>query len=209
MILKLPDVHMETVVSNSFRDYHVRGFDYICIKRSAVETVKLYFFDGDVSKIPEVVNPHDHRYDFKTTVIAGKSQNVWFSEASVSQAAKDVGTVFNRFAYETPLLGGEGFTWVGETRLVETQRKSFKPGHHYSMNYREVHTIRMMENETVLCLVQFEDRVARNTPTLTFTREEEAPSLTGLYKMFSPDQILARLSNLTNRVPGLRLPRVI
>ena len=62
----VPSVSMEEVLANSFRDFHAKGLDYVCLKRRPSETVKLYFFDGDVSKLPEVVNPHDHRYDFST-----------------------------------------------------------------------------------------------------------------------------------------------
>lgn len=64
-------IPMDYVIANSFKDYHVKGFDYICLQRSPRETVKLYFFDGDVSKMPEVVNPHDHRYDFDTVCLSG------------------------------------------------------------------------------------------------------------------------------------------
>lgn len=40
-------------------------------KRTPEHTRKVYFFDGKVSQLPEVVSPHDHRYDFTTTVLAG------------------------------------------------------------------------------------------------------------------------------------------
>lgn len=198
---------MEEVIANSFRDYHVSGFDYLCLKRSPTETVKIYFFDGDVAKLPEVVNPHDHRYDFKTMVLAGASQNIWYEEAGPRAAGKNEGKIFERFAYDTPLLGGGGFVHVGQTRLVETSRRSYKAGQNYTMGFREVHTIRMLQNETILCLVQNEDRV-KDRPTLTFTRHEEPPNLEGMYRKFTPDGIVARLKNLRDRVPYVKLPRV-
>jgi hypothetical protein len=203
MIPFLPAITMDEVIANSFRNYHVKGFDYICIKRSPVETVKLYFFDGDVSKLPEVVSPHDHRYDFKTTVLAGGSQNMWFREAKYGK-----GEVFERFAYETPLNGGEGFIHVGQTRLEMSSRGTYRPGQTYGMDHREIHTIRMMENETVLCLIQKEDKVG-DRPTLTFTRHSEPPNLNGMYTRFSADQVMKRVNNLLERVPALRLPRII
>lgn len=64
-------MNMEEVIANSFKDFHSKGLDYICLRRSPVLTTKLYFFDGDVSKLPEVVNPHDHRYDFSTVCLSG------------------------------------------------------------------------------------------------------------------------------------------
>ncbi|WP_156927856.1 hypothetical protein [Bradyrhizobium sp. Tv2a-2] len=198
----LPDVPMDEVIATSYRDFHVKGFDYICLRRSPSETVKLYFFDGDVSKLPEVVNPHDHRYDFTTLCVAGRVQNMWFSESRT-------GELFQRFAYETPLLGGDGFTWVGETRLSCVRKYSCSAGRRYSMRHHEVHTIRLMENNTVISLVQFEDKVSDFTPTLTFTRDREPPSLDGLYRRFEPDAILSRLKALQERVRGLRLPRIV
>lgn len=196
----LPEVSVEEILANSFRDFHCMGFDYICLRRSPRETVKLYFFDGDVSKLPEIVNPHDHRYDFSTTCIAGRVDNIWYCEAKNGQR-------FQRFAYDTPLLGGLGFTWVGETKLSEVARRAFKPGGRYSMLHSEIHTIRMVENESVICLTQYEDLV-RDRPTLTFTRDREPPSLDGLYNRFTADQVLAKLSRLKERVPSLQLPKI-
>ncbi len=201
VIPKLPDIAVEEIIANSFKDYHVRGFDYICLRRTPSETVKLYFFDGDVSKLPEVVNPHDHRFDFSTLCVAGKVENIWYREYPS-------GEIFNRFAYDTPLLGGIGFTWVGATALGVHARRIRSAGQRYFMTFREVHTIRMVENETVLCLIQFEDRVA-DRPTMTFTRDREPPSLSGLYGRFTPDEVLARLARLDARVPGLQLPRIV
>jgi hypothetical protein len=203
VIPSLPAVTMDEVIANSFRNYHVKGFDYICIKRSPLETVKLYFFDGDVSKLPEVVAPHDHRYDFKTYVLAGGSQNMWFKECRQHE-----GEIFERFAYETPLNGGEGFMHVGQTRLKMESRGTYRPGQCYSMKYNELHTIRMVHNETVLCLIQKEDRVG-DRPTLTFMRGSEPPNLNGMYTKFSADQVMTRVNNLLERCPTLQLPRII
>ncbi len=184
-------IDLDHAVENSFRDYHVKGFDYLCVRRSPTETVKLYFFDGDITRLPEVVNPHDHRYDFDTWVLAGASENVWFAEDSRGQ-------VFNRFRYRTPLNGGDGFSFAGETRLAETDRLRREAGGHYFMRADELHTIRIVENETVLMLRQREDVVALDAATSTFTRGT-APSLSGLYSRFTVDQVLARLRQLRER----------
>lgn len=199
---------MEEVLANSYRDYHVKGFDYLCLKRSPKETVKLYFFDGDVSKLPEVVAPHDHRYDFKTYVVAGRSQNVWYERASDAAVKAGQSKTYERFAWDTPLNGGIGFTHVGTTELLEVSRETYRPGQWYLMGFREIHTIRMLENETVLCLVQYEDMV-RDSPTTTFMRHRAPPALEGVYSRFTADQALERLSRLRERVPGIQLPEVI
>lgn len=200
----VPDVTVDEVIANSFRDYHVKGFDYICLRRSPSETVKLYFFDGDVSKLPEVVNPHDHRYDFKTLCVAGAVENIWFVRDARRQAEQ-----FIKFEYRTPLNGGSGFTFAGTEHLKAVLKSTARAGRSYNMHAHEIHTIRLRENNTVICLVQHEDKVALDKPTMTFTRDHEPPSLTGLYGQFTPDQVLRRLATLQARVPGLRLPKVI
>ena len=134
-------------------------------------------------------------------------QNLWFDE-------NPKGDLYQRFAYETPLLGGDGFTWVGETRLSCVRKYSLRPpisplrSTSYFMAHDDIHTIRMMENETVICVVQLEDRVF-NRPTLTFTQDREPPSLDGLYSRFKADEVLQRLRALRMRVPDINLPEIV
>ncbi len=184
-------VCVQTIVENSFKDFHTKGFDYLCVKRSPTETIKLYFFDGDITKLPEVVNPHDHRYDFDTWVLAGAGENIWFEE-------NKNGFVFNEFEYRTPLNGGNGFTFSKETRLMETNRVRRVAGGHYYMEAQELHTIRIVENETVLMLRQCEDVVPLDRATKTFT-QGRAPDMNGLYNRFTADQVIAKLKNFEER----------
>lgn len=182
------EIDIGTVIEHSLRDYHTKGFDYICVKRSETETIKLYFFDGDISKLPEVVNPHDHRYDFDTWTLAGGVENIWFAEG-------DDGEVFNRFEYRTPLNGGNGFTFAGEARLRTLAKVYRQPGGHYFMRADQLHTIRIVRSDTILMLRQREDVVPLDKATQTFTRGD-APSLSGLYSRFTEDQVAARLRQL-------------
>lgn len=182
---------MADVIANSYRDFHAKGLDYICLRRSPASTLKLYFLDGDVSKLPEVVNPHDHRYSFRTWVVAGKSRNIWYDE--------DAGQTFNRFRWRTPLLGGDGFEWDKEVSLREIWRLTYAAGENYFMRHDEIHTIRMLENETVLFLEQYEDAVPVDVPTKTFCISEAPPTISGLYNRFTPDQIMSRLRRLEER----------
>ena len=70
--------------------------------------------------------------------------------------------------------------------------KENEQGGAYLMKAAELHTIRIVENETVLALRQFEDVVPHGQPTQTFTRGA-APSLDGLYSKFTADQALDKL----------------
>ena len=189
---------IDAVLENSFKNFHTKGFDYICLKRSAAYTQKLYFFDGDASKLPEVVNPHDHRYDFTTKCIAGEVENIIYEED------QERGNTFQVYKYFTPLNRGKGFKWAGETRLTEKSRESYKPGDNYFMTHDQLHTIRMVKNETVIMLGQFEDVVPVGEPTRTFA--QTMPSLEGLYDRFTADEIIAKLTRLKERVPSFDLP---
>jgi hypothetical protein len=184
-------IDLDEVLAHSFRDFHAKGLDYVCLRRSPTLTHKLYFLDGDVAKLPEVINPHDHRYPFGTWVVAGRSQNVWYDEG--------IGRTFNRFRYRTPLNGGVGFEWDGEVAIRELARGDYVAGTSYRMRADEIHTIRMLENETVLFLAQYEDVVPIGMPTKTFSLAAQPPSLDGLYGRFTADQLRDRLRRFSER----------
>jgi hypothetical protein len=195
--LPLPQrLDIDQVVANSFKDYHTKGFDYLCVQRSPEETVKLYFFDGDVTKLPEVIAPHNHRYDFETWVANGASENVWFTRSPTLTQKK--GEVYNWFEYRTLLNGGNGFTFAGEEELFEAKRMQFGAGDSYFMHAEDLHTIRIVKNETLLILVQFEDLVPLDKPTWTYCKGN-APSLDGLYSKFTADEVISRLRMFEDR----------
>lgn len=185
---------IDHVVEHSFKDLHVKGFHYLCLQRSATETVKLYFFDGDVNKLPEVVAPHDHRYDFETYVAAGAVENVTFRRTD--DLTK--GQMFNWFEYRTPLNGGDGFTFAGEECLYEAHRARFTNGESYYLQADDLHTIRIAGNDTVLMLVQFEDIYPIEKPSSAFFKDQ-APSLDGLYTKFTADEVTALLRRFEDR----------
>lgn len=176
------------LIEHSYRNFHVRGLDYLCLKRTPEHTRKVYFFDGNVSQLPEIINPHDHRYDFTTTVLSGAMSNSLYEENS------EYGQVYQEFAWDTPLNGGAGFTWQRERRLLETKRYSYTPGRTYKMFADELHTIRMLIEGTVIILDQWADVVPVGYPTRTFMRDKQVPSLDGLYEKFSPDQLLVKIA---------------
>lgn len=188
---------VETMLLNSYRDFHVKGFDYICLTRSPKYTRKVYFFDGDVSKLPEVVNPHDHRYCFHTFVLSGAVENRTYAAIPSAFAKRHGAPVYNVFDYMTPLNGGDGFTFIGEAALHPLTKNVYGPAHvGYYSTAQDIHTIQIRENNTVLVLDQYEDVVALDKPTLMFTQGNEPPSLSGLYRKWKADDLIARLKTL-------------
>jgi len=182
------NAEVENLVKWSIKDYHIKGFDYICLHRSTDLTVKLYFFDGDISNMSEVVNPHDHRYDFDTHVLAGQFTDFTFKESPE-------GRVFQQFEYRTPLLGGNGFTWHSEAQLEMIHENTAARGQAMSHDANDFHTIRIDKTDTVLCLLQYADKPGIDA-TWTFTQDREPPNLDGLYTEFTTDQVLNRLKSI-------------
>lgn len=182
----------ESIIKGSFKNFHAKGLDYLCLHRSPTRTVKLYLLDGDASKLPEVVNPHDHRYNFRTTVLAGEMVDYRF-------AADPAGDVWNAFDYMTPLNGGDGFTFRGEERMSsEKQSVLLRKGDVFETSNLHTHTIRMREDQTVLMLDQFEDIIDVSEPTSCWSRKgDPVPELQpGCYDRFTADDILDRIGKI-------------
>lgn len=179
---------------HSFRNFHAKGLDYLCLKRGPLLTVKAYFFEGDTRHLPEVVAPHDHRYDFRTHVLSGAVANTEFTPSAG-------GEQYEAFEYQTPLNGGDGFTWVGTKGLKVWGRKAYEKGMAYDMRAEQFHTIKILADRSVLLLFQYEDRLPVNVPTLTFRKGDKTPpSLSGLYERMSEDDVVRRVDQLESLV---------
>jgi hypothetical protein len=196
---------MEDVIRHSFRDFHAKGMDYLCLLRSPARTVKVYFLDGDVAKLPEVVCPHDHRYTFTSTVLAGRMVNrTYFRRPPgpafdpVTPAIPNPYQPYEAFDFMTPLNGGNGFTHRGTEWLCGLNEDVFEAGQAYVSAPEEIHTIQMLADQTVLVLDQGRDTVPLDKPTSTWSPcGGPRPNLSGLYNKMTPDHVLARLATLT------------
>ncbi len=183
---------LEAIAANSYRNFHAKGLDYLCLLRTPELTRKVYFFDGDVSKLPEIVTPHDHRYDFKTTVLAGMVANRFY--------AKNVrgGEPVERFDYMTPLNGGDGFTWRETVTLRCTADRTFERGQSYSCRADQIHTLKIHSDSCVIVLDQYADSVAMDQPTSAYRADATAPNLDGLYERMTEDHLQDRLRQAVN-----------
>lgn len=201
-------LNLEHVLAHSYRDFHVRGFDYLCLRRSAAMTEKVYFFDGDVAEAPEVVIPHDHRYGFWTDCLAGEVTNREFIEL-FGKRYRDDGVPYERFDYLTPLNGGAGFTWSREAWLFRSAETRYAPGEGYSMRHDRLHTI-AVQPDTVLRLYQFADILPVGVPTAAYRPcgERQGPSLDGLYRPMDADHALKRIAQYTALLCHASAPRL-
>ena len=182
---------MEDIVENSYKNFHAKGLDYVCIRRTPEQTLKYYFFEGDFTKLPEVVNPHDHRYAFMTTTVAGQVENICYLPSDDGYHVCERPKTYQKFEWMTPLNGGSGFTWAGEQELFECDRTVYPVGRSYYMRAPEIHTIKFRQHNSIIALSQYRDTVPLDQPTITYAESE--PSLTGLYEKFTPDEITKKV----------------
>jgi len=194
---KITDEEMEMMIENSFKNFHVKGFDYLCIHRSEQLTIKVYMMDGDASKMTEVVNPHDHRYLFTTTVLAGEMIDHRYE-------LSDDGDLYNAFDYLTPLNGGNGFTFRGEERLKKTDSLILDENQDLMTLHFDLHTIGFKSDQTVIMLNQFRDTVPIDVPTSCWSpvgSPEPNNNNSGLYEKFTADEIIAKLVTIEGLMP--------
>lgn len=197
-------MNLESIIQNSYRNFHARGLDYLCLKRSPELTLKVYFFDGpesQLAQLPEIVMPHDHRYDFTTRVLDGSVANLVYDESD------DRGKVYQKFAWDTPLNGGKGFSHIGETRLQQQSRTAYKKGESWYSSAKHIHTLRVLKRGSIIMLSQYDDVVPIGHPTWAYTRgEPKPPSLSGLYEEMSEADALSRIEQFKAAYPSFVWP---
>lgn len=200
-MLKL-NVDVREVAANSYTNFHTTGLDYLCLKRSEQQTLKVYFFT-DMQEGEAVVSPHDHRYDFNTTVMRGRLINNRYATDDTSIVRYD------RYDYRTPLNGGDGFTYASEERLSMTSREAYVAGVTHSHTYDEKHTIEVTSG-TIIFLEQHEDRVPLTTPTSCWVErhpmrpnvQAQAPTLTNVNHKMNERTALYRLMEFEKLLLG-------
>jgi len=167
---------LDTIAANSFRNFHAKGLDYLCLHRSPELTIKAYFYELGQDSAPEVVCPHDHRYPFSTHVLAGRSGHIRYRDEAVGEPTHE------RFDWRTPLNGGAGFEWSAEARLDVRSHEQFAQGQSYWCDHDEIHTITINRSDTVLLLYQHADTLPIDLATSTYAPlGSPAPSTAGLY----------------------------
>ena len=187
---KVPMLYsLEDAKAYSFKNFHVKGLHYVCLSRSEDYTLKYYFYEGEVG---DIVSPHDHRYPFRTEVVAGAMYNKTFMR-------HEAGEFYNAFDFHTPLLGGEGFKWRGTERLIADTPHRLVRGDSLTSPVGSIHTI-FTQPGTILKLEQFADEIEDHVPTSTWSKRGETPpnySDAGIYDKFTADEILHLLDTLT------------
>lgn len=181
----------------SYRNFHARNVDYVCLWFSENLKIKLYYFDLDEVS-GKIVSPHDHRYDFASELIAGKLKNVIYRDAP-----EGIGDTYYECAFRSPLLDGGGFTLVQKTNLTEVNQTQYHDGSRWISDYRSIHTLDKIIPGTALLIWQYRDVLEPGQPSRTFLETRAIPSLDGLYLPFTEDALMVRLRWLARQRPGL------
>jgi hypothetical protein len=190
-------LNMEEILENSYKDFHTKGLDYISLQIFDYGRVKAYFFEDGMQDLSEVVNPHDHRYNFTTECITGLIRNKWYSKKPHHLRP---GRLYTQYNWDTPLNGGNGFSGGHQVMLWGDGAYTAGPGCQYGMLWNEFHTIQVLKPETCIVLIQYGDKVPVGTPTRTFCADHEPPKINDLYNKFTSDQVMKRINLLKELV---------
>lgn len=200
MQIMTPEEQLQLLLRNSYRNFHADGVDYICLNRTDNLTVKVYFFDK-VTDSPEIVSPHDHRYDFVTKVLNGRCANsLWYETKDEKRGER-----YQEFNFHTPLNGGKGFEWRREVFLTKSSSTLYFKGSRYLMPFNEIHTLERLNPGTILLLWQYRDIHEKTTPSHTYVKNKApvAPLLDGLYERFTESDMILKLKYLEKMSPGI------
>lgn len=167
----LSEADPNALAQHSVLNHHANGMDYLCLHRTPELTVKVYLIEKpENANDGFLVNPHTHRYDFGTVVLAGALEHVRVDVAE----PRETGLKYDRYIYEPgaapQLRDCVSLRWRPERHSVKDT---------YWVNTREIHTLRMLGADpapVVLGLIQLSD--TRQTsrlylrPTSTFRRPD-------------------------------------
>jgi hypothetical protein len=145
----LQELDLDEAVKHSYLNFHAMGVDYLNLVRSPGYTAKLYLVRAERNK--PVVNPHDHAYDFETTILFGNLTNVIY-ERKGSLAC-------SHYTWTPKINGGDGAKFNGDAWLREKSAIGYEKGQGYSMNIGQIHTIVPRSGIVVMFIEQFRDKL--------------------------------------------------
>lgn len=176
-------VDVREAQNHSFKDYHVKGLDYLCLFRSNQLTLKAYFFDEGLENHDGY--PHTHRYSFMTRVLRGELKEDHYIEILRR------GLPFVEYEYDTVLDNGEGFSLKRAVTLEQTTG-CYAAGGTYFNGPHSIHMLKDIAPKTVLLITQYADV---EKTSLTYSKGEP-PNFEGLYASMDVDEVRARLEEV-------------
>jgi hypothetical protein len=187
-------VDLGEALKHSYRDFHVKGLDYVSLLRIPGQlSFKLYFVPPDTPRVDVggglgvLVNPHDHAYSFETHVVKGSLVNVTFEPDFHGHG-------WWRHLHHSPLLGGRRHAYPCSScdLRVASRTPWLCPGQSYTSDENDIHSIVTdYHQETILFLIQY--ATTGRPHTRLFTRDFQPPSTAGLYRRFESADAIGEL----------------
>jgi hypothetical protein len=132
----------EPVARRSY--WHHNGFAKLVLEVTAAHRIRLHVWPAGENRLGEW-NPHGHRWNFASTVVAGDGLS------STEYVESDTGRHHVLYHY----VGGSGgfLTPVGNARLAEHDTRIVRNGERYVLDTSVVHTVVPLGNSLVATLV--------------------------------------------------------
>jgi len=115
--------NIQQLVEDSYKNYHVKGFNSIILSRAPNLTLRLYICKpGETELNPnnDGVLVHNHSFDFQTQVLTGYMENAVYEPSNVET---DQG-VWYKYIYESALKSNDNIMrlkFLDETYLKLTE----------------------------------------------------------------------------------------
>lgn len=180
----LQTLDYDEAVKHSYKDYHTKGLNYLCLHRNLALTIKLYYFrEGEYKNNADnmLVNPHNHAYNFSTYCLFGTACNYNFEKIE--------GKGWHELEYATPLNpNGKETKMVGECDLRMVKRDKLWQNDNYTLHHDKIHSISVSAQQNT-CLLLFQHADVPKWTTSLFMRKPEPPDLRGLYNRFTASEL--------------------
>lgn len=97
-VSEISSERFDLIKRSSYQSFHAEGLNYVCLARGGERSVKYYFYD-EAGDRPHLVHPHNHRYNFYTTVMRGSIVDFRYIPAIGTE-----GRSFDVYDYYSPLV---------------------------------------------------------------------------------------------------------
>jgi len=192
-------------LANSYKDYHVKGMDYLNLHRTSELTVKYISCDGALEQLNKkynlALNPHTKQYNQSIILLDGILDIVTFNYVERAlpidqpKAFSAATNGHNRFNYVS-LLRNEISTFdyqdTGYLTIKEEVRLS-EHGDNIHIKFDEIQSFRVI-GDTKFLVLQY--RTLKKPFTEFYQQNAVAPQLDDLYKKFTVNEITGKINLL-------------
>ncbi len=203
----LDQLQVDDAIRNSYKNWHVKGVDYLCLYRSPQLTIKVYKCPAELQSenknTKTILNPHTHLYNSHIVVLMGECEIVTFDYHKRSHQSGEPKEVNHNFTthnlfYHTSKFGPRakqaGFRFESTGHLIEKQVTKITEQQSLYMKADEIRSFRTI-GETYLLIFQY-NTIPFNVDTDLYVQTATPPILDELYQTFNESEIV----NFINKI---------